>query len=416
MSSYRENMKKALAHQDCQAPFDLGGSCCTGIHVSVVEKLRDYYGLEKRPVAVDEYMTMLGRVDDDLREAMGISVTQFPPEYGAWGFKDENPRLWKAPWGQEVMAAEGFQTTEDDRYVYVYAQGDTNYPPAGRMPKSGYFFDCTNRQVDELPDPLVVEDNLQEYGPVTEETLNFLADNAKKMNAQDRPVIGNFGGTGLGDVGGIGGPGLKEPRGVRDVAEWYMTLKAEPEFVEELFDRQTDLALQNLEKIHKVVGESVDFVLLCGTDFGHQVGQFCSKETFDKMYKPYYRKVTDWIHSHTTWKCAKHTCGSMVPLIPNLIDAGFDVINPVQLSAKGMDPELLKREFGKDIVFWGGGVDTQKVLPFGTPEEVRNMVLRTLEIFSKGGGFVFSSIHNIQANTPVENIVAMVDAYKEFYR
>ena len=160
----------------------------------------------------------------------------------------------------------------------------------------------------------------------------------------------------------------------------------------------------------------MDFVLLCGTDFGHQVGQFCSKETFDKMYKPYYRKVTDWIHSHTTWKCAKHTCGSMVPLIPNLIDAGFDVINPVQLSAKGMDPELLKREFGKDIVFWGGGVDTQKVLPFGTPEEVRNMVLRTLEIFSKGGGFVFSSIHNIQANTPVENIVAMVDAYKEFYR
>lgn len=415
MCTARENMNRALEHKDCQAPLDFGASCCTGMHISVVEALRAHYGLEKRPVKIDEYMTMLGHIDDDLKDVMGVTVTAFPSQYTTWGNLDQNYRLWKTPWGQEVLAAEGFETTEDERYVYVYACGDKTYPPAGRMPKSGYFFDCISRQ-KELPDPLVVEDNLEEYAPITEDAIAYLAATADIMRKQDRAVAGNFGGTGLGDPGGICGPSLKDPRGVRDVAEWYITLASEPEFVEELFDRQTDLAIENLKKIYPAVGDSVDFVLLCGTDFGTQISQFCSGATFDRLYKPYYRRITDWIHSNTPWKCAKHCCGSILPLIPNLIDSGFDILNPVQLNAANMDPVVLKREFGKDLVFWGGGVDTQRILPFGSPEDVRNMVFKTLEIFGKDGGFIFSSIHNVQAATPVENIVAMVDAYHEYYR
>ena len=132
------------------------------------------------------------------------------------------------------------------------------------------------------------------------------------------------------------------------------------------------------------------------------------------LYFPHYKKLNDWIHANTGWKTFKHSCGSVPDFIPMFIDAGFDIVNPVQTSAKGMDPAFLKREFGQDITFWGGGVDTQQVLPFGTPDEVREEVRTKLEIFSQDGGFVFNTIHNTQAKTPIANFVAMMETIKEF--
>lgn len=123
--------------------------------------------------------------------------------------------------------------------------------------------------------------------------------------------------------------------------------------------------------------------------------------------------MNDWIHSHTTWKTFKHSCGAVLPLIDGLIDAGFDILNPVQISADGMDPKHLKDTFGKNISFWGGGIDTQKVLPYGTEDEIRRQVLDLCDIFGRDGGFVFSSVHNVQANVPVKNVVAMMEAIKE---
>jgi uroporphyrinogen-III decarboxylase len=153
---------------------------------------------------------------------------------------------------------------------------------------------------------------------------------------------------------------------------------------------------------------------MCGTDFGTQESSFCSPGTYRSLYHPYYKKMNDWIHAHTGWKTFKHSCGAVFDFMPLFIESGFDIINPVQLSANGMDPKALKREFGGDLVFWGGGVDTQKVLPFGTPEEVREQVLHRCEIFAPGGGFVFNSIHNVVAKSPIENVVAMIEAVKEF--
>jgi uroporphyrinogen-III decarboxylase len=132
------------------------------------------------------------------------------------------------------------------------------------------------------------------------------------------------------------------------------------------------------------------------------------------MWLPFYKRMNDWIHENTNWKTFKHCCGAAEPLLPNLIEAGFDIINPVQIAAKGMDPAHLKKTYGKDLVFWGGGMDTQKVLPYGTPAEVREHVLSNCEIFSPGGGFIFNAVHNVQANVPLENIVAAIDAVKEF--
>ena len=132
------------------------------------------------------------------------------------------------------------------------------------------------------------------------------------------------------------------------------------------------------------------------------------------MFFPYYKTINDWIHAHTGWKTFLHTDGAVDPLIPHFIDSGFDILNPMQYTARGMDTASLKRKYGKHLVFWGGGIETQHLLPFGTPEEVRRAVLNQCEILSPGGGFVFSSVHNVLAGTPVDNVVAMIDGIHEF--
>jgi uroporphyrinogen-III decarboxylase len=187
-----------------------------------------------------------------------------------------------------------------------------------------------------------------------------------------------------------------------------------PDFVKSIFEKQTEIALENFRRLYEVIGNNIDVVFLCGTDFGTQDSTFCAPEQFDDLWMPYYRKINDWVHAHTPWRTFKHSCGAIESFMSRFVDAGFDIINPVQVSAKGMDPASLKRNYGKDLVFWGGGIDTQKTLPYGSPANVREEVLKHCEIFARDGGFVFNTVHNIQANVPVENIVAMVDAVREF--
>ncbi|GAH36235.1 unnamed protein product, partial [marine sediment metagenome] len=137
---------------------------------------------------------------------------------------------------------------------------------------------------------------------------------------------------------------------------------------------------------------------------------FCGPDTYKELYLPFSRKLNDWIHTHTEWKTMKHCCGGCEPLIEGFIEAGFDILNPIQTSAVGMDPQHLVDKYGGRIVLWGGGVDTQQVLPFGKPEQVRRQVAERVQIFNAKRGFVFSTVHNIQCNTPVENVLAMFEA------
>jgi uroporphyrinogen-III decarboxylase len=193
-----------------------------------------------------------------------------------------------------------------------------------------------------------------------------------------------------------------------------MSLRARRPYIHRVFAAQCDIALSNLERIAARAGTAVDVVMVCGTDFGTQNSSFCSVDTFRDLWLPYYRRVNQWIHANTGWRTLKHSCGAVGKFIPSFIEAGFDVLNPIQCSAAGMEPERLKEQYGDRLVFWGGGIDTQRVLPFGSVAEVREQVLRRSEIFARNGGYVFNSIHNIQAGTPVENIVAMVEAVREF--
>ncbi len=183
----------------------------------------------------------------------------------------------------------------------------------------------------------------------------------------------------------------------------------------EVYDLQTDISVENLKRVHEAVGDNIDILYLSGSDYGTQRGPLFSPAMFRDLYKPFFKRMCDWIHHNTPWKVMIHSCGGNRPLMEDFIEAGIDIFNPVQCSAEGMEPTALKRDFGDRIVFWGGGVDTQRTLPFGAPEDVYNEVSERIRIFNQGGGFVFNTIHNIQANTPIENIKAMLEAIEDSF-
>jgi hypothetical protein len=413
----RDRLLKTLRHeQPDRIPIDFGGTAVTGIHASCVAALRDYYGLKKRPVRVHEPFQMLGLVEEDLRMAMSVDVVGVFARNTTFGFPIERWKSWNFN-GLEVLVPGDFNSTIDERGdTLIYPEGDTSVRPSGRMPKGGFFFDSIIRQEPIDEDALNPEDNTEEFQPIAQADLDHFVRSAREAAATGAGLIAGFGGTAFGDIAHVPGPSLKHPKGIRDVAEWYVSTRSRRDYIHKVFERQCEVALQNLSRIYAAVGDQVHAVFICGTDFGTQTSAFCSVQTLHDLYFPYYKRVNDWIHRHTQWKTFKHSCGAVSKFIPTFIEAGFDILNPVQCSAAGMEPEKLKAEFGDRIIFWGGGVDTQKVLPFGTPAEVREQVLRRCEILAPGGGFVFNTIHNVQAGTPVENIVAMLDAVHEFNR
>jgi uroporphyrinogen-III decarboxylase len=193
---------------------------------------------------------------------------------------------------------------------------------------------------------------------------------------------------------------------VGSIPDFLFLLAADKAYVKDLFEVRTEVALQNLPLLKQYLGDSIDVIGFDGYDFGSQNGEIFSPDLCSELFLPNMKVQSEWVHRNTPWKTFYHSCGSITRIIPMLIEGGMDILNPVQTSAKGMDPAWLKKEFGKRIVFWGGGVDTQKTLPFGSTEEVVREVTERVRIFAPGGGFVFNAVHNIQQGTPPENIVA----------
>jgi uroporphyrinogen-III decarboxylase len=185
------------------------------------------------------------------------------------------------------------------------------------------------------------------------------------------------------------------------------------EYIRDIFGYQFELQMKNLKLYREAVADRIDVVVMSGTDFGSQNGPFIAPAAYEELYKPLHRAMNDWVHTNTDWKTFFHTCGSIVAYLDDFHEAGVDILNPVQISAAGMNPELLKERYGDKFVFWGGGVDSQGSLSFGTPEQVRDEVRQNIETFKKGGGFVFNNVHNIQATVPVENLLALFETLKE---
>ncbi|HOU12048.1 MAG TPA: uroporphyrinogen decarboxylase family protein [Anaerolineae bacterium] len=419
MLTSRERVMLALNHQEPDhVPLDLGGSPVSGMHVSVVYALRQALGLDApgTPVKVVEPYQMLGEIAPDLIAALGVDVVPLGAPATMFGFKNEGWKPWTTFDGTPVLVPNGFNTTpEPNGDLLMYPEGDASAPPSGRMPSGGWYFDAIVRQppIDEAN--LNVEDNLEEFTPIADDVLSHFAREAERLYTQtDKAILANFGGTAFGDIALVPATWLKHPKGIRDIEEWYVSTVARRDYVWAVFERQCEIALANLEKLYTAVGDRVSVVMVTGTDFGAQSGPFISPKAYQSLYQPFHARVNTWIHTHTPWKTFIHSCGSVYALIPDFIDAGFDILNPVQCSAAHMDPVALKQNFGDRITFWGGGVDTQKTLPFGAPDDVRREVRERLRIFAPGGGFIFNTIHNVQPLSPVENVLALYQTVREY--
>jgi hypothetical protein len=412
----RERLTKALNHEETdRPPLDLGATAVTGIHASTLYKLRAALGLESRPVTVHEPFQMLGRVDDDVRAALGVDVVGLDGPGTFFGYRNENWKPWQLNDGTPVLMGGGFEYDRNpDGAVFAYPQGDRSCKPSVKMPAGGWFFDAIDRAGPMNEDDLDAKrDYSEQFSLYSEEDARYFEAEARRLAEETSfGVIGNFGGAGFGDVAHIPGPGMKNPRGIRRMDDWLVAHMLYPDYILEVFELQADAALKNLEVYRQAVGDRIQAVFVSGTDFGTQTGLFMSKDSFRNFYKPFLKRINDWIHQNTSWKTFHHSCGSIIDLLDDMADCGVDITNPVQCSATGMEPAALKQRFGDRLVFWGGVSDTQKTLPFGTPEEVRQETAERIRIFAKSGGFVFNTIHNVQANTPVENLLALYGSLK----
>ncbi|MHB8278566.1 MAG: uroporphyrinogen decarboxylase family protein [Candidatus Humimicrobiaceae bacterium] len=415
----RERIKKTLNHiQPDKLPVDFGGMLATGMNVSIIYKLRQEYGLDKplTPVKVIEPFQMLGEISEDLKKIIGIDTVSLLGSKNFFGFENDNWKEWKLWDGTPVLVPEKFNTEkEKDGNVYMYAQGDKNYLPCAKMPEKGFYFDLIIRQEKIDDNNLKFEDNLEEFTIIDDEELENIKNKVEQLyNNTEYSIFASLVQSGFGDIALVPGPTLKNPKGIRDIAEWYMSLVSRKKYIKYVFEKQYKIALENYKRINDFAGNMIDVVFITGTDFGSQNSLFISKDLYKELFKPFHLKINNWIHENTGWKTFIHSCGAIEPLINEFIDAGFDILDPVQISAFGMDPYVLKKKYGKNISFWGGGVDTQKTLPFGTPKQVRDEVKKNIEIFISGGGFVYSTVHNIQANIPIENIVAMIEVIRKY--
>ncbi|MGD0008941.1 MAG: uroporphyrinogen decarboxylase family protein [Terriglobia bacterium] len=421
MISSRERVKMALRHEEAdRVPLDLGGSDITGMHVDSVYLLRQALGLDPpgTPVKVIEPFQMLGEIAPDLMDALKVDVLPLAGPVTIFGFRNEGWKPWTTFGGTPVLVPEGFNTEPDaSGNILLYPGGDRSAPPSGRMPEGGFYFDTIVRQAPIDEAALNVEDNLEEFGPISDQDLVYLKDEAERLyTTTDKAILADFGGTSFGSFSATPGPSLKQPKGIRSVEEWQMSTITRRDHLLKIFERQCEIGLANLQKVMQVVGNRVTAVITSFTDFGMQNGPFISPQTYRALYKPFNKAVNDWVHGHTSWKTFTHCCGSVRDLLPDFVEAGFDILNPVQTSAARMDPVELKQAFGDVLTFWGGGADTQRTLSFGTPNQVREEVRQRIKVFGTGGGFVFAPVHNVQARAPVENILAMYEAVQEYSR
>ncbi len=416
--THRDRVLKALNHEEPdRVPIDFGGTGQTGISASTLYKLRQVLGLEEHPIKIIEPFQLLGEVEDDLLDYFDVDVVGLWNRGTLFGLMNEDWEPWEMPDGTPVLMSKGFAYDVDEKGdTYVYPQGDRSVQPSLRLPKGGYFFDNINRagEIDEN-DLDARRDFAHLYAVFSDEDARHLERESKRLRQNtDRTVIYNFNGGGFGDAAIVPGPYEKHPRGIRKLENWYMAHYLHPDYLHELFQFQKEVALTNLKIIKDAAGDNIDVINISCTDFGSQNGELMSLEQFREFYLSHYTELNGWVHKNTSWKSHFHCCGSITKLLDDFVACGVDILNPVQWTAAGMDPAMLKEKYGAHFTFWGGGIDTQKTLPFGTPEEVREQVLDKLSIFAGGGGFVFNTIHNILGKTPPENVIAMFKAIKEY--
>ena len=393
----RERVLCAINHQQPdRVPIDVGGTRQSGIAASTYHQLKESLGISSTTRVYDLYQ-MLADVERPVMERFGADVVGLNRPAIAFNIRNENWKPWQMFDGTPVEVPGGFEpAVEDNGDLLLVDDGE----PVARMPKDGFYFD----RVDKYPGAAHVDLDGYEPPRLTDQEVEH-------YRAQSEALYQN---TDFAIVAPMGPPyELFYGLGTGDFENWMITLASEPDYVSALYEKLVDAWLDNLRRFVDAVGDRVQ-ILQVNDDFGTQHSLFLSVQMYRNQIMPYYKRGLDWVHENTDMKVLLHSDGAIFPLIPSLIETGFDILNPVQTSANGMDALQLNGQFGNQLSFWGGSLDCQKTLPYGTPEEVVREVQEHLRVFAPGGGYVFASVHNIQANVPPENVIAMFDTALAF--
>ncbi len=405
MLTSRERVLAALNHQEPdRVPIDFGGHRSSGIAAIAYRKLRDALGLEPKPIRVYDPIQQLAIVDEDVLERFGVDTIELGRGF-AQG--DEHWADWTLPDGSPCqMPIWALPEREDGRWVLKSESGRV----VGQMPDGAIYFEQTcwpffeEDDFDRLPEAM--DETMwiavrSPPGPLVASKFGDAAmiDGAKRLRERtDRAIVGLFGGNLL-EIGQF----------LYRNDKFLMLLAGNPRRAHEFLDRLLEMHLANLEKFLELVGPYIDIILF-GDDLGMQSGPQMSPAMYREFFKPRHAKMWRRAKELADVKVQLHCCGGVRPLLDDLIEAGLDAINPVQISCRGMDPQGLKSDFGDRLTFWGGGCDTHQILSRATPEEIRRHVCQQVAVFQPSGGFVFQQVHNILADVPPENVIAMFDA------
>ena len=403
--THRQRVLTALNHQQPdRVPVDFGGHRSSGIAALLYPRLCDALGLEPRPVRVYDPTQQLAIIDEDVLDRLGVDT---------------------------IELGRGFALQEQDWADWVLPDGTPCLLPAWvrpeRQPGQWVIRSKTGRVVSRMPDgalyfeqcywPFLEEDDLDHLEEALDDQMwgavqappgplvsgpdgdQKLAEGARRLRSQtDRAIIGLFGGN-----------LLETGQFLYRIDRFLMLLAENPPRAHAFLDRLVEIHLANLEKYLAAVGDNIDIILF-GDDLGTQGGPQISPRMYREFFKPRHAQMWRRAKELADVKVMLHCCGGIRPLIPDLIEAGLDTTNPVQISCVGMDAAGLKRDFGDRLALWGGGCDTQWILSHASPEEVRRHVRQQVAILSPGGGFIFQQVHNILADVPVENVIAMFEA------
>jgi uroporphyrinogen decarboxylase len=401
----RGRVLAALNHQEPdRVPIDLSGHRSSGIAAIAYARLREHLGLARKPLRVYDPVQQLAIVDDDVLDLFHVDTIELGR---AFALEEEHWAEWVLPDGTPCqMPVWALPERESGRWVIRSQSGRV----IAAMPDGALYFEQTHYPFIEK-DPLDrIDEAMQECmwtavasppGPLTAgpDGVAVLVEGAKRLRSTtDRAIIGLFGGNLL-EMGQF----------FYRNDQFLMLLAGDPKRAHEFLDRIVEIHLANLDRFLGAVGPYID-VILFGDDLGMQIGPQISPKMYREFFKPRHKQMWSRAKELAPVKVMLHSCGGIRELLPDLIEAGLDATNPVQISCSGMDAGKLKADFGEKMVFWGGGCDTQQVLVNGTPDEVRRHVKEQVQILNPGGGFVFQQVHNILAHVPPENVVAMFEA------
>ena len=393
----RERVLTALNHKEPdKVPIDFGGMRSTGIMALAYSELKKYLNLCDGEIRVYDYMQQLADIEKAILDLFEVDVVDMmnsfvgidPGQWKEWILKDGTKAL---------MPAQFYPEKRGDKFTIRDHTGEIAY----EMPAHSFYFDSVNPPLENISSKQDIENYKWKY--FSDEELKLIEKKSKYL----------FDNTEYAIMGGFGGNMVEGPQGLRGWMNYMSDIALGENYVDELLDKYCEVYLKNLKMFLQACGKYIQLIQM-GDDLGTQNGPMLSPDLYRSKIKPYHKTLYNYIQQNSDVFVFLHSCGSIYQLIPDLIEAGVQVLNPVHTNARDMEPARLKKEFGDKLTFWGGGVETQTVLLKGTCEDIENQVKERIKIFSSNGGYIFCQIHNVQYGVHPKNVVAMFEAVKKY--